>query len=96
MTQFHEGQDVDVYACWANDRHFDWRKAKIVRRANIASETRMNKWLVQFPDGSRSVFNEEHIRAAPFENSGLNEELQKYKTSKRDFAGRKGENPTWE
>ena len=52
MTQFHEGQDVEVW-CFPDG---EWEKAKIVM------ETLPKTYQVQFPDGSRRVFDAEHIR----------------------------------
>lgn len=79
MTQFHEGQDVEVDHAWQNcpSTHCErsqecrsphecngWRKAKIVRFWGLRElEPRLNRWRVQFPDGERAVFDEVHIRA---------------------------------
>jgi hypothetical protein len=54
--QFHEGQEVEVY------RHSPppapiWRRAKICDPLPVG-----NEWVVQFHDGSRGVFDAEHIR----------------------------------
>ena len=61
MTQqFHEGQDVEVWAMTLQTR----RKAKIValpHAPNALDDGR--KYTVQFPDGSRGVFAAERIRA---------------------------------
>jgi hypothetical protein len=84
MTQFHEGQEVEVLA---------WRKAKITallrRITDLDDGSRLidtfPDYEAQFSDGTRAVLDAEHIRAAPFENSGLNEELQKYETSKQEL-----------
>jgi hypothetical protein len=57
--QFREGQDVEVWVYpvrWGDPNQDDWRKAKIVRGAGEFYE-------VQFLDGTRAVFDAEHIRA---------------------------------
>ena len=70
MTQFHEGQEVEVWKevrARGTDLHQNfvrrWCKAKIVARASDAPVTRNRQWAVQFPDGTRVVFDVEHIRA---------------------------------
>jgi hypothetical protein len=64
--QFHGGQDVEVAIavpvfCNQNDppvyHELEWRKAKVI----VVPGDR-NQFLVRFPDGSRGVFVEEHIR----------------------------------
>jgi hypothetical protein len=58
MTQFHEGQEVEV-----NGEDVDmprWEKAKIVRGPAL---TAGEFYEVQFPDGTRAVFDAEHIKA---------------------------------
>jgi hypothetical protein len=66
MTQFHEGQEVDV-ACHTGvmDRH--WRKAKIVRRAmqyiGCSKKEDITSYQVEFSDRSRDVFEVGHIKA---------------------------------
>jgi hypothetical protein len=103
MTQqFREGQHVEVHMYVmlrdpAGTIREWWEPAKIFRGpALIAGEF----YEIQFPDGARRVFGKAHIRAAPFENSGLNEELQKHEAKReiesKSFIGRKGENPSWE
>ena len=62
MSQFHEGQDVEVLAC-LTDSKFErpgWRKAKIVRGPAL---TAGEFYEVQFPDGTRRVEDAAHIRA---------------------------------
>jgi hypothetical protein len=52
MTQFQEGQDVEVYSsCELLDERY-WRKAKIVARYynGVVAE-----YEVQFPDGTRAI-----------------------------------------
>ena len=61
MTTFHEGQEVEVAADFRrNDGKApcNWRKAK------IAAPPWPAKWRyrVQFPDGTRAVFDADHIR----------------------------------
>ena len=56
MTQqFHEGQEVEVWGA----NMYPWRKAKIVGSTGQSH----TEWMVEFPDGTRAVFDEEHIRA---------------------------------
>jgi len=62
MTQqFHEGQDVVVYELIELEGDGTWRKAKIVGRDLIDLDP--EAYILQFPDGSRAVFDSEHIRA---------------------------------
>lgn len=58
MTQFHEGQDVEVCELLATEFIDEgrWRKAKIVGRHG-------QRYLVQFADRSTADFDAEHIRA---------------------------------
>lgn len=68
MTQFHEGQEVEVLQAVEDFTQivfpsFDrgiWRKAKIltISRPNEPPQT----CSVIFPDGTSGVFDEEHIR----------------------------------
>ncbi len=65
-ARFHEGQEVEVLIR-AEIFHSgicttDWRKAKIVRYVELGSLPK--GWLVQLPDGTRAVFDADHIRAA--------------------------------
>lgn len=72
MTQFHEGQEVEV----ARDvggmfPYKNWRKAKLIRMAPDGGAIFNPVYEVQFPepngkydvDGTRAVFDAEHIRA---------------------------------
>jgi len=59
MTQFHEGQDVEVYG-QTNTYPRDWRKAKI--RHPGGDKYIGEWWYVQFPSGDRGCFAAEHIR----------------------------------
>lgn len=65
-AQFHEGQEVEVYYPFSrsNEATWPWCKAKIIARASDAPITRNRQWAVQFRDGTRAVFDTEHIRAA--------------------------------
>jgi hypothetical protein len=56
-TQYHEGQEVEVY----DFRPGGWCKAKVVQ--SCIEETEKGYWMVQFPDGSRAVFEAKNIRA---------------------------------
>ncbi len=60
MTQFHEGQEVEVRVSEDGQIYREWRKAKIAYpvKGNFA-----HSYFVQFPDGTRVVFDTEHIRA---------------------------------
>jgi hypothetical protein len=60
MTQFHEGQEVEVTQSFdCGVAIYGWRKAKIVcEYPNGVAH------LVEFTDGSRRIFREDHIRAA--------------------------------
>jgi hypothetical protein len=65
MTQFHAGQDVEVrkIADGMNEMHWSWRKAKVVNDDCIARKDGLHCYLVQFPDGTRAIFDDGHIRA---------------------------------
>jgi hypothetical protein len=58
--QFHEGQEVEVLYRDQTDYSalYNWRKAKIV--SGNAHGAMIE---VQFPDGTRGVFDAEHIKA---------------------------------
>ena len=64
MTQFQAGQDVEVrkIADGMNEMHWSWRKAKVVNDDCIARKDGLHCYLVQFPDGTRAIFDAEHIR----------------------------------
>jgi hypothetical protein len=62
MTQFHEGQEVEVATHSPELMKTGWRKAKIVYKTKLMHEDRAG-YAVQFPDGTRGVFSAEHIRA---------------------------------
>lgn len=68
MTQFHEGQQVEVNQ-WANARS-GWRKATIVKQNDLwLPKHKYTGWVVEFLDGAmqgqRAVFDTDHIRAYP-------------------------------
>lgn len=56
MTQFHEGQEVEVQEYHIGLSRRYWHKAKIVRKNPT------NNWVVEFADGKRVVSDAEHIR----------------------------------
>lgn len=58
MTQFHEGQEVEILA-YLDTTEPEWQKAKIVREFLDGAA-----WEVQLPNGARAAFKPEHIRAA--------------------------------
>lgn len=65
MTQFHEGQDVEVWGA----NMYPWRKAKIIRRYEPARPGHED-YRIQFSDGVRAVIDAAHIRAAVGGGSG--------------------------
>lgn len=61
MTQFHEGQDVEVWGTLGEwDSCHTWLKAKIVR--SLECEECGTLWKVEFPDGTRGIFDAGQIR----------------------------------
>jgi hypothetical protein len=56
MTQFHEGQEVEVWI--TTSFLLGWHKAKIIAWPHREAD----RWRVQFPDGRCVVFNTENIR----------------------------------
>jgi hypothetical protein len=57
---FHEGQQAEVHCFMPmSSGRGVWRKAKIVERG---PEVMSDWYRVQFPDGTRAVFDAEHIR----------------------------------
>jgi hypothetical protein len=59
MSTFHEGQAVEVW-CFPDG---EWEKAKIVRLPHAPHALDDGrKYTVQFPDGTRAIFNAEYIR----------------------------------
>ena len=72
MTQFHAGQDVEVRTAQREASPAapyggisNWCKAKIVNELCPATDWPTNdvRYQVQFPDGTRAVFDAAHIRA---------------------------------
>ena len=61
MTQFHEGQEVEV-AIFAGGGG-RWRKAKIVE-CMMTTLGGIERFEVEFVDGTRAVFNAGRIRPA--------------------------------
>lgn len=73
MNTLHEGQEVEVWSAAQKDSIAPlggWRKAKIVIKSTTVLDN-VQEYMVAFPDGSRGVFNEEHIRAV----DGWNEQV---------------------
>lgn len=66
MTQFRDGQEVEVEGIWfkrgETSREIAWRKAKIVPTRQGSPAQPPDFYGVQFPDGTRAVFDAEHIR----------------------------------
>ena len=69
MTQFHEGRDVEVHYPFSrsNEATWPWCKAKIVFAKSNSD------YVVQFPDGTRGVFDAAHIRPATYARSSFQE-----------------------
>jgi hypothetical protein len=61
MTQFHEGQEVEVTRRDPSIPNWNWRNAKIAQR-RVGKGTYCN-YMVEFPDGTSAVFDAAHIRA---------------------------------
>jgi hypothetical protein len=61
MTHYHEGQEVEVAMVEMIGvlGGLRWRKAKIIKAA-----CQQDKWLVEFPDGTRAIYDVDHIREA--------------------------------
>ena len=57
MTQFHEGQEVEVLRIPPSAHTWIWRKAKIEGMHG-------DKYLVRFADGAYADFGADHIRTA--------------------------------
>ena len=68
MTQFHEGQEVEVYKTYnfgGAGSITRWVKGKIVRNMAIypgSAAFKNTPYSVQLCDTTRAVFDEEHIR----------------------------------
>jgi hypothetical protein len=63
-AQFHAGQNVEVF--FDEPYPWHWRKAKIVGMPPGGDAIFNPVYEVQFPDGSRGVFDVAHIRAAEY------------------------------
>jgi len=71
MTQFHEGQEVEVGVLVPPGAHHaffvEWRKATITHLAAASCTGGYHdmpaRYAVQFPDGTRAVFDTERIKA---------------------------------
>lgn len=61
LTQFHEGQEVEVRRV-TEKNDVIWRKAKIVTRGFGDDIITPRTFEVVFADGSRAVFDADHIR----------------------------------
>lgn len=84
MTQFHEGQEVEVWktvrrpgADYTGQR---WCKAKIVAQFTNDRVTNISRYEVRFPDGKRTLFDATHIRKDITERSydpdGVNQAIR--------------------
>jgi hypothetical protein len=64
MTQFKEGQQVEVLQYGKTSQDPDvWRKAKL-GYALPTNDKALRSYRVEFPDGTRGVFDADHIREA--------------------------------
>jgi hypothetical protein len=88
MTQFHEGQEVEVAQDFLRNDGIAphcWRRAKIltVSRPNEPPQTAS----VIFPDGISAVFNAEHIRVVisekDYDPEGFNQSIRDQLTNQR-------------
>lgn len=61
-AQFHKGQEVEVYYPFSrlNISTWPWVPGRILYQADGIVDF---GWHVSFPDGTRAVFDAEHIRA---------------------------------
>jgi len=69
MTQFHEGQEVEVAPL--SEMFGVWRKGKIInvlKRGKIVNVVKLENhpWCVELADGSRVLVNADHIRAVEY------------------------------
>jgi len=89
MTQFHEGQEVEVWGA----NMYPWRKAKIVGNtgkwgAPALPENDKHYFVVEFPDSKRAVFDADHIRArlplteSDYDPDGINQAVRKQLASR--------------
>ena len=67
MTQFHEGQKVEVWGA----NMYPWRKAKIVNEVFPTKDwpSKTSRYEVQFPDNTHALFDAEHISVGKFQVS---------------------------
>jgi hypothetical protein len=72
MTQYHKGQEVIVCVDAVNAL---WSNARITSRM-VLKLTAADEYEVAFPDGSRAVFDADHIRV-PFHAYLANEYWEK-------------------
>jgi hypothetical protein len=61
MTEYHEGQEVEVEPL--SEMFGAWRKARIVRSYLSNDEFGPRKYEVEFADGTRGAFDTIRIRA---------------------------------
>ena len=60
MTQFHEGQEVEVRGVYRDPY---WRSGKIVsHEAYLHGAHEPDRYFIEFPDGTRAVSHVDHIR----------------------------------
>jgi hypothetical protein len=64
MTQYHEGQKVEVLGGWSWSDS-TWRKAEIIQRDMINPGP--DAYIIEFPDSTRALVYADHIRAWPTE-----------------------------
>jgi hypothetical protein len=69
MTQFHEGQEVEIWDGFGVLRGGQpgsavWRQAKIIGVSRGLGDPALNPgdYAVQFPDGTRAVFDAKNMR----------------------------------
>ena len=62
MTKFYEGQEVEARSGRIDIYGASWRKAKITEL--IVHGPTGSSYQAEFRDGTRGIFNEDHIREA--------------------------------
>jgi len=81
MTQFHEGQEVEVK--WRDGIRYGWKKAKIVWQATSCAPGNPKCYEVEFPDGASATFDADHLRArlplteGDYDPDGINQAVRK-------------------
>jgi len=71
MTQFHEGQEVEVWKQPREDYQQPcWRKAKIAWQTTSCAPGNPKCYEVEFPNSTRAVFDADRIRAVETAQSG--------------------------